>query len=290
MVNETKPSVTSDKAAVTLSPCHLVTPSNSGVLSFARFVERAQALPVDAAIVLGSGMSGLADRCHLVLRLPFAEVPGLSATSVVGHTGCLTLGEWGGKRVLLFEGRLHYYEGHPWRSVTQPIQIAHFLGARILLLTNAAGGIHDTLGPGSLMAIRDHIEWTRPYCWCDAGPGSSRPAPYSPRLLQVLTEAGRGLGFKLPPGVYAAVTGPCYETPAEIRALKIWGADAVGMSTAREIQAGHDLGLECAAVSCITNRAAGLSPAPINHEEVLATAAAQTERLSDLLEGCLQRL
>src|SRR5438445_1526167 len=143
------------------------------------------------------------------------------------------------------------------------------------------------------MVIRDQIEWTRPNCWRQAGPGGlgcSRPAPYSPRLLQALTESAQELGFDLPRGIYAAVTGPCYETPAEIRALKICGADAVGMSTAREIQAGHDLGMECAAVSCITNRAAGLSAAPINHEEVLATAAAQAKRLSRLLDGFLHRL
>jgi purine-nucleoside phosphorylase len=265
----------------------------SDALSFAGFVERAQALPADVAIVLGSGMSGVVERCRPTARLPFALVPGLSATSVAGHTGCLTLGDWGSKRVLLFEGRLHYYEGHPWSGVTQPIQIAHFLGARILLLTNAAGGIHDGLDPGNLMAIRDHLEWTRPYCWRQAGPGGlgcSRLAPYSPRLLQVLIESAQELGFDLPGGVYAAVTGPCYETPAEIRALKICGADAVGMSTAREIQAGHDLGMECAAVSCITNRAAGLSTTPINHEEVLTTAAALAKRLSDLLDGFLRHL
>ena len=262
-------------------------------LSFADFVERAQALPPDVAIVLGSGMSGVVQRCRASLRLPFAEVPGLAATSVTGHTGCLTLGDWGSKRVLLFEGRLHYYEGHKWSSVTQPVQIAHFLGARILLLTNAAGGIHDRLDPGSLMAICDHLEWTRPQCWRQAGPGGlggSRPAPYSPRLLQLLTESARVLGFDLPGLIYAAVTGPCYETPAEIRALKVCGADAVGMSTAREIQAGYDLGMECAALSCITNRAAGLSAAPINHEEVLTMAAAQSKRLSDLLDGFLRRL
>jgi purine-nucleoside phosphorylase len=271
-------------------PHHLTTPPPPTSLAFASFIEQAQTLRPDAAIVLGSGMSGLVGRCQIVSRLPFADVPGLSATSVVGHSGCLSLGTWSGKRILLFEGRLHYYEGHPWRGVTQPIQIAHFLGARTVLLTNAAGGIHDALAPGSLMAIRDHIEWTRAHCWRHAECGSSRVAPYSARLLQLLTEAARGVGFELPSGIYAAVTGPCYETPAEIRALKIWGADAVGMSTAREIQAGYELGMECAAVSCITNRAAGLSSAPINHEEVLATAAAQTERLSDLLEACLRRL
>jgi purine-nucleoside phosphorylase len=259
-------------------------------LPFAAFVERAQALPPDVAIVLGSGMSGMVQRCRASLRLPFALVPGLAATSVTGHTGCLTLGDWGSKRVLLFEGRLHYYEGHAWSSVTQPVQIAHSLGARTLLLTNAAGGIHDRLDPGNLMVIRDHLEWTRPHCWRQAGPGGSRPAPYSPRLVQVLTESARALGFDLPGGTYAAVTGPCYETPAEIRALRICGADAVGMSTAREVTAGHDLGMECAAVSCITNRAAGLSTAPINHEEVLTTAAAQSKRLSDLLDGFLRRL
>ncbi len=265
------------------------------VLSFSSIVDRTRALPLDVAIVLGSGMSGVAERCRTTSRLPFAQVPGLTETSVVGHAGCLTVAEWGGKQVLLFEGRLHHYEGHAWRSVTEPIHIAHFLGARILLLTNAAGGIHDALAPGSLMAIGDHIEWTRPYCWRHSGcpsvvRDSARPLPYSSRLLQLLIETARGLGFDLPPGVYGAVTGPCYETPAEIRALKKWGADAVGMSTAREIEAGRELGMECAAVSCITNRAAGLCSGPINHEEVLSTAAAQAERLSDLLEGWLQRL
>src|SRR5262249_52816455 len=154
-------------------------------------------------------------RCRMTMRLPFALVPGLSMTSVAGHTGCLTMGDWAGKRVLCFEGRLHYYEGQSWRSVTQPIQIAHFLGARILLLTKAAGGIHEALGPGSLMAICDHMEWTRPYCWRlgPGGLGSSRPSPYSPRLLQALIETAHGLGFDLACGTYAAVTGPCYETP-----------------------------------------------------------------------------
>jgi purine-nucleoside phosphorylase len=213
-------------------------------------------------------------------------VPGLTATSVVGHHGCLTLGDWAGRRVLLFEGRLHYYEGHPWRTVTLPIETAAYLGARILLLTNAAGGIHDALVPGSLMAIHAHIEWTRPSCWR----GLARPTPYSLRLAKSLAQAAHGLDMELHQGTYAAVTGPCYETPAEIRALRAWGADAVGMSTAREIQAGYDRGLECAALSCITNRAAGLSDGPINHKEVLSTAAAQSDRLADLLERFLQML
>jgi purine-nucleoside phosphorylase len=247
--------------------------------------------PPEVAIVLGSGLSGVADGCETSCRVPFSDVPELAAPSVPGHRGFLQLGSWAGRRVLVFEGRLHRYEGHSWEAVTAPVRIAHSLGARVLLLTNAAGGIHDALVPGSLMAVRDQIEWTWPYCWRRPGlgeMGSNRPSPYSPRLLRLLGQAAEARGITLNTGVYAAVTGPCYETPAEIRALWVWGADAVGMSTAREIQTGHDLGMECAAVCCITNRAAGLASAPINHEEVLHTAAAQSERVTRLLEAFLQ--
>src|SRR5262249_24651961 len=202
-------------------------------------------------------------------------------------------GDWAGRRVLIFEGRLHFYEGHPWSAVVQPVVVAHALGARRLLLTNAAGGIHDALLPGSLMTLRDHIEWTRPYCWRQPGPGAlgpARPSPYTPRLRELLAQAAREQRTELHEGVYGMDTGPSYETPAEIRALKVWGADAVGMSTAREAQQGHDQGMECAAVSCITNRAAGLSCSPINHEEVLTTVATQATRLADLIERFLQLL
>jgi purine-nucleoside phosphorylase len=177
--------------------------------------------------------------------------------------------------------------------VVRPVQVAHQLGARVLLMTNAAGGIHESLGPGNLMAIRDHIEWTRPYCWRQPGPGGlgpERPSPYSARLRQRVLQAAKDREIELAEGLYAAVTGPSYETPAEIRALKAWGADAVGMSTAREVQQGFDLGMECAAVSCITNKAAGLSAGAINHEEVLTIARAQGKRLAGLLEQVLPLL
>jgi purine-nucleoside phosphorylase len=257
-------------------------------LTLATFAAATNARPPDAGIILGSGMSALAARCSILHRVPYERVPGLAPTSVAGHAGWLTLGDWVGKRVLFFEGRAHYYEGHSWSSVVQPIHIAHHLGARVLLLTNAAGGIHDALFPGSLMALRDHIEWTRPACWRHPCPG--RPSPYSSRLLQQLVQAAKECSSDLLTGVYGAVTGPCYETPAEIRALRIWGADAVGMSTAREVQAGYELGMECGALSCITNRAAGLSSGPINHDEVLATAAAQSHKLANMMEWFLRLL
>jgi purine-nucleoside phosphorylase len=143
------------------------------------------------------------------------------------------------------------------------------------------------------MAICDHFEWNRPYAWRHpgvGGVGSDRRSPYSTALLNKLDAAALRLGVDLFHGVYAAVTGPCYETPAEIRALKTCGADAVGMSTTREVQAAHDLGMECAAVSCITNRAAGLTSTPINHDEVLTAASARSELLADLLEEVLRVL
>lgn len=257
---------------------------------FTALADSCRRLPPRAVFVLGSGMGPVARRLEGALAIPFAEIPGLPASSVAGHAGRLTLGDWAGRRVLVFEGRLHYYEGQPWEVVVRPIQTAAVLGAPLAILTNAAGGIADSLSPGSLMLIRDHIEWTRGFCWRHPGPGGlgpDRPSPYSSSLRAALLRAAASAGFALPEGVYAAVTGPSYETPAEIRALRACGADAVGMSTAREIQAGADAGLECVAVSCITNRAAGLSAEPLNHEEVLATAAAQSDRLGLLLERFL---
>jgi purine-nucleoside phosphorylase len=247
--------------------------------------------PAKVAMVLGSGMSLVTERLRRLQSVLFGDIPGMTAPSVTGHKGSLTLGTWAGRRVLVFEGRLHYYEGHSWETVVAPVRTAAALGVRVLLLTNAAGGIHDSLAPGSLMAIRDHVEWTRPYCWRHPGPGGlggTRPSPYAARLVTVLAQAAQAIGTPLHQGVYAALTGPCYETPAEIRALKAWGTDAVGMSTAREIQMGFDLGLESAAVSCITNKAAGLCAASLNHDEVLSAAASQSERVGNLLEQFLR--
>jgi purine-nucleoside phosphorylase len=258
--------------------------------SYAALQQAARAAPPAVAVVLGSGAGVVADRVRVTASVPFAEVPGLGTTSVAGHRGRLALGDWAGRRVLVFEGRLHFYEGHSWSSVVEPIRLAHALGARVLLATNAAGGIHPALGPGSLMALRDHVLWNVPRPWLHPGPGAlgpPRPSPYAPRLRQALAEASRKLGIELHEGIYASVTGPCYETSAEIRALLAWGADAVGMSTAREVEAAVALGMECAAVSCITNQAAGLSAATLDHNEVLAIAATQTGRVAQLIEEFL---
>jgi purine-nucleoside phosphorylase len=260
----------------------------STLLDFAAFTEAARIARPVVALILGSGMGPVAARLRGTCAVSFAQVPDLPASAVAGHLGRLTLGEWAGRNVLVFEGRVHFYEGHSWHAVTAPARTAASLGVRALLATNAAGGIRDDLAPGSLMAIRDHVEWTRPYCW--RRPDLPPVSPYSPRLLRLLGGAAIAAGVALPAGVYAMVTGPCYETPAEIRALRACGADAVGMSTVPEIVAGAAAGLECAAVSCVTNRAAGLGSGPLSHEDVLTTAARQSEGLADLLEEFLRRL
>jgi len=261
--------------------------------SFSALAMAARSRPPEAALILGSGMGGLAAPLRVEEAASFLDFPGLAPPSVPGHEGRLLLGTWAGKRVLVFSGRLHYYEGHSWRQVTAPVRMAALLGARIMLATNAAGGIHDSLEAGRVLIVRDHIDWTRPAPWKDpgpGGPGGQRSSPYSARLVRLLVEAGQSLGTPLHVGVYAACSGPSYETPAEIRALNVWGADAVGMSTAREIQTAADLGLECAALSCITNRAAGLAPGAINHEEVVQAAANTAMLLQDLVAGFLRKL
>jgi purine-nucleoside phosphorylase len=259
--------------------------------SLYRLTEAAQITPPSMAIVLGSGMGEVARRVACPVRIPFHEVPGLPTPAVVGHRGCIAFGRWAGRPVLVFEGRLHLYEGHADRAVTQCVHVAFALGARTILFTNAAGGIHDSLLPGSLMAIRDHFEWNRPCCWRYPGPGGTGPeraSPYSAELLAQLHASGKRVGMELHEGVYASVLGPNYETPAEIRALRACGADAVGMSTTREVSAAAARGMRCAAISCITNRAAGLSEQLIKHEEVLATTQLQSDRLAGLIDDLLR--
>jgi purine-nucleoside phosphorylase len=250
--------------------------------TFAALREACRAAPPRYAVVLGSGLGPVASALRPLAAVPFGDIPGLPAASVQGHKGLLTLGDWAGQRVLLFEGRIHFYEGHPWDVVVRPVQTAAELGAKVLLLTNAAGGIADALGPGSLMTLRDHFEWIGPTPWRRP----ERP-PYSERLRTVLGRAASEAGVELHEGVYAQLTGPCYETPAEIRALRSWGADAVGMSTGREALAAAAAGLEVAAVSCVANKAAGLSDTALSHEEVLAVIRANADRLVGVAERFL---
>ena len=223
--------------------------------------------------MLGSGLGAIGSHFRESASVSFAEIPGLVPTTVGGHTGRLALGDWEGTPALVFFGRLHYYEGLAWDAVTAPVRLAAECGAKLLVLTNAAGGIHPRLHPGSLMALRGHLAILDGADWKSIRTAS----PYSERLLRILENAN------LLAGIYASLTGPSYETPAEIRALTAMGADAVGMSTAREAEAAAKLGMEVAAISCITNRAAGLADAPLDHGDVLDNAKLATDKLGDLI-------
>jgi purine-nucleoside phosphorylase len=224
------------------------------------------------AVVLGSGLGAAADGLAVAAAVGYAGVPGLVPPTVRGHGGRLAVGKWGGVPAVVCFGRVHFYEGHPWERVTALVRLLADLGIRSVLLTNAAGGIRPDLTPGSLMAIRGHLKLIEPDGW------KRRPtpaSPYSPRLTALLEQGD------FPAGTYAALTGPCYETPAEILALRYVGADAVGMSTAVEAEAAAGFGLEVAGLSCITNQAAGLSAGPLSHAEVEDTARDAVGRVAD---------
>ena len=248
-----------------------------------------------AAIILGSGLGALADRLSGVTRVPYAEIPGFHAAAVVGHRGELVRGFLAGCEVLLLAGRVHMYEGHSAQAAAFPVRVVHALGARTLFISNAAGGVRRTFSPGDLMMIADHLnlQFRNPLIGAQE-PGDLRfpdmSAPWSPRLQALLQAAARETGVALQCGVYAGLLGPTYETPAEVRMLERLGADAVGMSTVPEVIVAAALGVETAGVSCITNHAAGITAAPLLHDEVIEVGARAADRFCALVERWVERL
>lgn len=248
-----------------------------------------------AAIILGSGLGALADRLSGVTRVPYAEIPGFHAAAVVGHLGELVRGFLAGREVLLLAGRVHMYEGHSAQAAAFPVRVVHALGARTLFISNAAGGVRRTFNPGDLMMIADHLnlQFRNPLIGAQE-PGDLRfpdmSAPWSPRLQALLQAAARETGVALQCGVYAGLLGPTYETPAEVRMLERLGADAVGMSTVPEVIVAAALGVETAGVSCITNHAAGITAAPLLHDEVIEVGARAADRFCALVERWVERL
>ena len=247
------------------------------------------------AIILGSGLGGLADRIDDARRLPYAEIPGFHATNVVGHKGQLIAGTLGGREVIALAGRFHMYEGHAPPVSAFPVRVAHALGAKSLFVSNAAGGIRRTFSAGDLMVIEDHINLTmvNPLSG-PVEPGDERfpdmSAPYAPRLKALLYAAGKTLGIPLQRGVYVGLLGPTYETLAEVRMLERLGADATGMSTVTEVILANALGLEVAGVSLISNPAAGLSSEKLSHVDVMRAAEAAGEDFCRLVTEFVRTL
>jgi len=262
----------------------------------ARLVEARIGARPDVAIVLGSGLGGFADRLADAIATPYGEIPNWPASAVIGHAGKLVVGTLGGKRVAVLSGRTHFYEGHGLRTVTFATRVMGRLGVRRLILTNAAGGINLSFPPGTLMVIDDHINLlgSNPL----VGPNEDRfgvrfpdmTEVYSKRLRGLADEAAKATGVGVTHGVYVAVHGPSYETPAEIRFLRTIGADAVGMSTVPEALVARHMGLEVLGISCITNPAAGVLPEPLHHDEVMQVARRVQGEFSALLEGVVERI
>ncbi len=242
------------------------------------------------ALVLGSGLGPVADRVRDPRDVPFQEL-GLPVGKVPGHAGKMRVGALGGERVAVVRGRVHLYEGLGAHAVVRYVRALHRWGVQRLFLTCSAGGIASGLEPGSMVLVTDHINLQHDNPLVGPAFGTRFPdlgAAYDPGMRLALSEAAREVGIALPTGVYAAMHGPAYETPAEVRMLRHVGADVVGMSTVPEVLAAAALGLRTAVIAVVSNRAAGLTDEVLSHDEVTETAAVVADRLGDLLEGAIR--
>jgi purine-nucleoside phosphorylase len=263
-----------------------------GLAKAAAVVGAATELRPGVAVVLGSGLGGFADDLDEAVVLPYAEIPGWPVSTAIGHAGRLVGGRLAGTPLWVLSGRAHLYEGHPPAKVVFGIRVLARLGVHTLVLTNAAGGIDPAYDQGALVLVSDHVnlQGSSPL----VGPNDDALGPrfpdmteaYDPELRRRARETASRLGIELHEGVYAAWLGPAYETPAEIRFVQAIGAQLVGMSTVPEVLAARHLGIRCLALSCVTNRAAGLAAGPVDHEEVLAVG----ERVRGTVTALLREL
>ncbi|MEN8143808.1 MAG: purine-nucleoside phosphorylase [Gemmatimonadota bacterium] len=238
------------------------------------------------ALVLGSGLGDLADRFTETQVLPYTDIPGWPQVGVIGHSGQLVWGLLGGTPAVALKGRAHLYEGHDPRFATLPMRVLAELGVAALFVSNAAGAVNRAFSPGDLMLISDHLNFLgrSPLGSAGAAPTGRPAAYYDPELSSVVRQVAAEERVPLREGVYAALMGPSYETPAEIRMLERLGADAVGMSTVPEVLVAHAVGIRCFGVSCMTNFAAGILPEPLDHIEVLETTTRVADRFQRLVE------
>jgi len=245
-------------------------------------------------LILGSGLGAYGDKLANAARIDYSDIPHFPRSQVVGHKGCLVVGERAGARCIAMQGRVHMYEGHSAATVAFPARVLIALGAKVLIVTNAAGGLDPKWPPGTLMLIRDHIDMLRDHAL--RGPNDDRLGPrfpdmthaYPAELRAIAKEAAAAAGIRLEDGVYVAMPGPTYETPAEVQMLRRLGADATGMSTVPEVVVARHMGARVIGISCITNHAAGITGEALSHDEVTATAAqvrVTFERLLDAIIG-----
>jgi purine-nucleoside phosphorylase len=262
----------------------------------AKFIFSKTKLRPKIALVLGSGLGGFADELTEATRIPYEKIPGFARSTAIGHAGQLVIGKAEGVAVAAMQGRSHFYEGYAVKQVTFPMRVFWSMGIKAAVLTNAAGGINTSYKQGALVVMRDHInlQGTNPL----VGPNDERFGPrfpdmskaYSQSYRTIAAEEARRLKMEIQEGVYAAVSGPNYETPAEIRYLRTIGADLVGMSTVPEVIVARHMGIEVLGISCVTNMAAGILDQTINHEEVIETGARVRTQFVALLRAVIPRI
>ncbi len=260
------------------------------------FIKRRVTVRPTIGIILGSGLGILATEVENAQKIHYSEVPNFPVSTVEGHEGHLIFGDLAGKQVIIMQGRFHFYEGYSMEQVVFPVRVMHKLGVTVLIVTNAAGGINQEFKPGDLMFITDHINMmgTNPLIgvnYDDIGPRfPDMSEAYDSELIKLAEKVAQREGLMYQEGVYAGHTGPSYETPAEIKYLRIIGGDAVGMSSVPEVIAANHAGMRVLGISCITNMAAGVLPRKLSHAEVMETANKVRDRFITLVKGILQEV
>ena len=264
--------------------------------SAAQYIQSLCPLRPRIALVLGSGLGAFADELDHATRIPYADIPNFPRSTAIGHAGTLVVGEFAGVPVAAMQGRVHLYEGYSAQHVAFPMRVFCRMGVQAVVLTNAAGGINPSYSQGALVAIRDHInlQGQNPL----VGPNDDRLGPrfpdmtdaYSADLRRIASDEATRAGIELFEGIYAALLGPSYETPAEIRYLRTIGADLVGMSTVPEVIAARHMQMSVLAISCVTNMAAGMNGGKISHNEVLETGHRVRAKFLTLLRALLPRI
>ncbi|HIS89486.1 TPA: purine-nucleoside phosphorylase [Candidatus Avigastranaerophilus faecigallinarum] len=257
--------------------------------------EKIQGFQPEIGIILGSGLGDFADEFESII-IPYNDIPGFEKSNVQGHKGQLVFAQINGKKVVMMQGRYHFYEGYSMQTVTFPVKVMKKLGVKTLIITNAAGAVTPEFTPGDLMLITDHINFmgTNPLIGKnDETLGTRFPdmsEVYSKELIQTAEAIAKKLNINYQKGVYAATTGPSYETPSEVKMFRMLGANAVGMSTAPEAIVANYCGLKILGISCLTNYAAGVSETPLNHQEVIDTANRVKESFKNLLSEILKSI
>jgi purine-nucleoside phosphorylase len=262
--------------------------------SIARFLKSLHPIEPTVGIILGSGLSHLSDKIEVHLEIPYQEIQDFPVSTVAGHAGTLVFGKFAGRQIVAMKGRFHFYEGYPMEDIALPVRVMKLLGIRYLVISNAAGGVHPAFKVGDIMLINDHINLmgTNPLIGKNIDSLGPRfpdmSAVYDPELLVSAEKVASSLGIPVQKGVYAAVTGPTYETPAEYRFIRTIGADAVGMSTIPEAIVAHHMGIKILAMSVITDLGIDGHIQEITHEEVIRAAAAAEPSLTSIITGVLR--